>query len=254
MTKSDSNHEPINGASENGASENEASENEASNNEDSDWKLPSNSAEAIDLSQLDIQLDRPKTEIETENEIAPLGVETKQTGGGIAQHKKDHKTLARFYGFCISILGLISLVPAIIFLIKINQAEFLAVTPRWIYLLIFVGALHIVYAVYLIQVADWSSLWAVSILMLVASFFYGVFSTAILLDDGFGPVVQFLQLPVAQMKTATIACLVGLCLSVLTSYLCGREALNWKKNEKILFDVALRRKQAESVAGSYTPN
>jgi hypothetical protein len=149
----------------------------------------------------------------------------------------DHRTLAKFYGFCIAILGLVSLVPAIIFLIKHNQAGVSEMTPRWIFFLIFVGALHVIYSIYLIQIADWSALWAVSILMLVASCIYGMLSAAILLDDGYGPVVHLLQLSFSNMRSASIWCLIGLCLSVLTSYLCGREALSWRRNEKLLIEI-----------------
>ena len=208
--------------------------------------------DTVSLNQLAKQLEvgQGSTTKETRTAIDSIAVAPSRTDTQHVadQQKKDHKTLARFYGFCIATLGLVSLVPAIIMLIKINQADMSATTPRWIYLLIFVGALHVVYAVYLIQIADWSALWSVSIMMLVATFFYGIFSTAILLDDGFGPVVRFLQLSVAQMRGAAIWCLIGLCFSVLTSYLCGRESLQWRRNEKRMFDIALQRnrKQASS--------
>ena len=169
------------------------------------------------------------------------------SGPARLQQKKDHRTLARFYGFCLATLGFISLIPAVIMLIKINQGEVASVTPRWIYILMFVGAIHVVYAFYLSQVADWSALWAISILMLVATCLYALFSTAILLDDGFGPVIRFLQLPVAQMRSASIWCLIGLCLSVLMSFLCGRESLQWKRNERIMIEASLLRQQKQKL-------
>jgi len=146
----------------------------------------------------------------------------------------DHRIVARFYGLCIAILGVVSLAPAIVFLVKLNQAGMNEVTPRWIFLLIFVGAMHLIYSVYLMQISDWSALWAISILMLAASCLYGVFCGAILLDDGYGIVSRFLQISSSQQRSAMIWCLIGLTFSVLSSYLCGREAINWRRNEKFV--------------------
>ncbi len=172
-----------------------------------------------------------------------VSIELNRSNNPLSQRKKDFKTIARFYGVCVGFLGLVSLIPAIIMLVRIQQQDFTAVTPRWIYLMMFVGALHLVYAVYLIQIADWSALWAVSILMLVASCVYGMFSAAIMLDSGFGPIAEFLQLAGTQTRTAGTGCLVGLLFSVLTAYLCGREALNWKRTEQKLLKIAIHRQQ-----------
>ena len=172
-----------------------------------------------------------------------INIELNREDFSISQRKKDFKTIARFYGACVGILGLVSLIPAIVMLVQIQQAEIGATTPRWIYLMMFVGGLHLVYSVFLMQIADWSALWAISILMLVASCVYGMFSAAIMLDAGYGPIVQFLQLSGAQVRSAGIGCLVGLLFSVPTSYMCGREALNWKRAEQKLIEIANKRRQ-----------
>ena len=220
-----------------------SSQNKSSTGEAKKSKSPSKSEKATGLKKKSRLAKKSKT---VSLAADGINIELNSPGDSFSQRRKDFKTLARFYGVCVGLLGFFSLLPAIIMLARIQQGDMHAVTPRWIYLMMFVGALHLVYSVYLMQIADWSALWAVSILMLVASCLYGMFSAAIMLDSGFGLMAQFLQLTSSQIRTAGIGCLVGLLLSVLTSYLCGREALNWKRSEQKLFQIAMKRRQQSS--------
>ena len=141
----------------------------------------------------------------------------------------DHHTLTRFYGSLLGLLGLLTAIPAAYLLVQFDDATGETSPPRWIYFLLFCGGLQLLYALFLIQVTDWSALWAVSLVSLVAACGFGALDVALLLDDGFGPAAQLLQVSFSQRTRGMLVCLVGLCTSVLVSYLCGREAWMWQR-------------------------
>ena len=157
-------------------------------------------------------------------DLSPISVQSKREVDPVA----DHKALSRFYGLLLALIGLLTAIPAAYFLLGYETGAG-ETAPRWIYLLLFCGALQLIYSLFLIQVTDWSALWAISFLSLVVSCMFGAAAAALLVDDGFGPVCQLLQLAFSQRKTAMLACMLGLCTSVLVSYLCGREAWMWQR-------------------------
>ena len=140
----------------------------------------------------------------------------------------DRKFLVRFFAVCISLLGIGMSVPAGWYWWDMVNSDIVAPLPRWVFLLIFISGLHVVYSVFLFQLPDWSSLWAVSIVMVVLTAVYGFIAAGVWLDEGGGPIVQFLQVPTSFLRNATIWTLVMLCLSGLSAYVFGREAIAWK--------------------------
>ena len=160
--------------------------------------------------------------------------------GGDENHEtyeKDRRFLSKFFGFCFVVLGITIAAPAIYACILWQQNGAVDLIPRWVYLLIFVGSLHLVYSIFLFQLPDWSSLWAVAVVLLSLSSIYAIFCAAIWLGDGESVVIRFLQLPTVVQNQGAIWCALMVTLSCLVSYLCGREAINWHRTQRWLTEV-----------------
>lgn len=160
------------------------------------------------------------------------GVDAIQIDEDVSGFRSDDELrfLTQFYAACIGFMGLVLIVPS--FLAWGGWAA-LPVEPmgsRWIFIMIYLGALHLMYAVFLFQVPDRSALWAISLFLLVVGCVHGVFTAGTWLDAGSGPVSRFLQLPASETAAVTLWCFLHLCFSALLCYLCGRQALKWKQS------------------------
>ena len=140
----------------------------------------------------------------------------------------DRRFLVHFFAVCVSLLGIAMAIPAGWYWWDMTNSDIVAPLPRWVFLLLFVSGLHLVYSFFLFQLPDWSAMWAVSIVMVVLTAVYGFVSAGVWLDEGGGPIVQFLQVPTSFLRNAKIWTLVMLCLSGLCAYIFGREAIAWK--------------------------
>ena len=93
------------------------------------------------------------------------------------------------------------------------------------------------YAIFLLQVADWASLRAVSFAMLAIAMTFGLLSTGLIVGDGSGFVPKFLELEGSLVQRAGFWCVAMLCVATLASYLGGRESARWQRAEKLLFGM-----------------
>lgn len=149
----------------------------------------------------------------------------------------DRKVLLKFFAACLGIVALVNLGPAVYHWIEWSQIIDSPALPRWIYLQAFVAVIHVVYAIYLLQIPDWSALKAVSVAMLVVAFVFGLVSTGLVAGGGQGAVAGFLELPHVLVYQASIWCVAMLLLSTLMCYMGGREALNWQRTEQLLREI-----------------
>lgn len=155
----------------------------------------------------------------------------------------DRVTLTRFFAAMLVFVGLVNFAPAIYCWYTWSQVDIDFLLPRWIYLQIFIAVLHLVYAVLLIQVPDWSTLRSIAVVMLAFAFVFGLFSMGLLATGGNGLLAQFLQVPDSLGRQACIWCVAMLCLATLASYLAGRESNNWQRTERLLAEI-LANKEA----------
>lgn len=155
----------------------------------------------------------------------------------------DRVTLTRFFAAMLVFVGLVNFAPAIYCWYTWSQVDIDFLLPRWIYLQIFIAVLHLVYAVLLIQVPDWSTLRSIAVVMLAFAFVFGLFSMGLLTTGGNGLLAQFLQVPDSLGRQACIWCVAMLCLATLASYLAGRESNNWQRTERLLAEI-LANKEA----------
>lgn len=151
----------------------------------------------------------------------------------LEQANADRRILARFLAICLCLVAIMNMAPAIYYWLQLSHSQTM---PRWIYIQVFVGAVHLVYAFFLAQIPDWSAMRAISIAMLVAAFGYGLVSTGLLVG-GQGSLVAFLAIPFSLSRQALIWCVAMLCVSTLMSYWSGKESTNWQRAEELLKDI-----------------
>jgi hypothetical protein len=151
--------------------------------------------------------------------------------------REDRVVLARFLAACLVVIAIVNVVPAVIYWYRWNSFDQVTPLPRWIYLQMFAALLHVIYAVFLIQVPDWATLKAVSFAMLAIAMSFGLISTGLTVGDGGGFVPVFLGLTPSLIRRAGLWCVAMLCVATLASYLGGRESARWQRAEKLLFGM-----------------
>lgn len=166
--------------------------------------------------------------------------EEKDWGARLKEANADRQTLARFFALVLCLVAIVNMVPAIYHWFHWLQLTESLALPRWIYIQIFVGAIHLVYAIFLAQIPDWSAMRAVSVAMLAVAFVFGFVSTGLLIGGGQGNLTGFLGIPYALSRQACIWCVAMLCLATLMSYWGGKESSNWQRAEFLLKDIASR--------------
>lgn len=175
-------------------------------------------------------------ENQSSNGVSAIEIRTRRANA-------DRVTLTRFFAAMLVFVGLVNFAPAIYCWYTWSQVDIDFLLPRWIYLQIFIAVLHLVYAVLLLQVPDWSTLRSIAVVMLAFAFVFGLFSMGLLTTGGNGLLAQFLQVPDSLGRQACIWCVAMLCLATLASYLAGRESNNWQRTERLLAEI-LANKEA----------
>lgn len=155
----------------------------------------------------------------------------------IRKSNAERVVLARFFALSLCAVAAVNLVPAFYFWYDWSQSLDASPLPRWIYLQVFVAAIHLVYAIFLFQIPDWSAMRAVSVAMLAVAFIFGLFSTGLLVGGGQGVFANFLGLSFVIVRRAAIWCVAMLFLATLMSYLGGRESANWRRAEQLLEEI-----------------
>ena len=156
----------------------------------------------------------------------------------------DRVVLARFLAACLVGVAIVNLIPAGLYVYHLLVEESFVTLPRWVYLQAFAAILHVVYAIFLVQVADWSSLRAVSWALLVIAMAFGLLSTGLIVGDGPGMVPQLLELEGSLVRRAGLWCVAMLCVATLFSYLGGRESSRWQRSEALLLSLREQRRAA----------
>ncbi len=146
----------------------------------------------------------------------------------------DQRTLARFFGFMLVMLGLLNLIPVAYFLIVLANEGQTQPIPRWIYFLGFVGAVHFLYATYVVQLVDFSALQMISLFLLVTTCIFGFVGMSLFLEGrGASDVVRYLQIAQVLKYRATVWSGIVFGLTALCCYLVGREALLWRQRHSV---------------------
>lgn len=142
---------------------------------------------------------------------------------------RDKVATVRWLATALLITGLIGIVPAIIDVVEHSLSDTSEGLSRWACGLLLVGLLQCAYAVYLVQLPDWSSVWVVTCFSLVIAASYAAMFGLTLLSSDQGHFVQILDLADRlRGGKATAWCLIMLSLMSLTSYFSGRVGTRWR--------------------------
>ncbi len=147
----------------------------------------------------------------------------------VARRGEDDRFLLRFYGACVLMIGLTTVVPAVWQWVVISQSDEFQAVPRWAWFLGFAGGLHFLYAFYVSQIEDYSVLQSLAVFLLVVTCVYGFFGIALWLGDNDGVIARFLQLASVHETRAAAWAGVMFGVSALGCYLFGREAVIWRR-------------------------
>jgi len=167
---------------------------------------------------------------DAEKERAPQ-LETDDVELPVRGYAADRKHVAtvRWLAAAILLTGLVGTVPAIIDIVEHTLSDSSVGLSRWACALLLVGLLQCAYAVYLVQLPDWSSVWVVTIFTLAIAASYAAMFGLTLLSSDQGHFVQLLDLADRlRGGKATAWCLIMLSLMSLTSYFSGHVAARWR--------------------------
>lgn len=135
-------------------------------------------------------------------------------------------------------MALFSIAPAawdIVDYWRVPESQFVA---RWALVLLFLGAVQVAYAVYVIQLPDWGTVWVVTLVSLGLATLYAMVLGLTLISSESSPIVRFLQLEdkIAGSKAA-LWCLCMTSVAVLLAFFAGRLSVRWHRTEQLLRSV-----------------
>ena len=137
----------------------------------------------------------------------------------------------------LAAIGVLTMIPGFVDVASANSGEEGGHIAPWAFWTMFIGAMQLLYVVYLVQVPDWSSVWVVSILNLIITTFYATMMAILLMGKGENAIAEALQLTEMHgadiRKKALIWCISMLSISSLLTYLSGRVGIRWHKTYKM---------------------
>jgi hypothetical protein len=138
---------------------------------------------------------------------------------------------ALYHGMGLSATALVGMAPALGEVVEHLRAEHSPGVAPWAHLVLWVGVIQLSYAIYLIQLADWSSAWMTAHASLLVSAFYamglgvGLFSGR----QASGAIVALGLTDRHHTGQLTGWCLIMLSLTLLVTYFLGRLSLRWHR-------------------------
>lgn len=145
------------------------------------------------------------------------------------EHDRAKLFTAYYLATGLAAAGLFGMGPAVYQIMTGWQSDPPQPVPRWVYGALLVGFIQLAYAVYLMQLPDWGTVWVVSVFTLCLASVYAGLLSAVALSQDDGTVLAMLQLSGPLRRNATLWCFSMLGISSLLAYLCGREGLNWHR-------------------------
>lgn len=159
-----------------------------------------------------------------------------QTEGSVASQPKRHGVrhnasqviTAYWFGGALIFAAIVGTCPAVLeFVDHVRHIDTSSGISRWAYLLILLAAVQIAYAVYVMQLPDWGTVWVATLFTLLVAAGYATLLGFLLLSTNPGQSVGFLQLAEPLRHKAVSWCFLMLSLSCLLTYIGGRAGAGW---------------------------
>lgn len=134
--------------------------------------------------------------------------------------------------------AVLSVIPSVWDTALYIQDPLAAPLARWALVLAVLGIVQIAYAIYLIQLPDWTTVWMVTLYSLALAAFYAMALGLTIVSGENGWVVQFLHLSdkVTGGKAA-LWCLCMISITTLLAFFAGRMSVRWHRAEEMLRQV-----------------
>lgn len=135
---------------------------------------------------------------------------------------------AYWFGAALIFAAVVGVCPAALeFADHVRHLETSAGVSRWAYLLLLLAAMQIAYAVYVMQLPDWGTVWVATGFTLLVAAAYATLLGFLLLSSDVSQSVGFLQLADGLRQKAVSWCFLMLSLSCLLTYIGGRAGAGW---------------------------
>lgn len=163
-------------------------------------------------------------------DIAPEEPEREVVRG--YEHDVYRRRTVYWLGIAFILAACFGAIPAVMNIVQNLRALEPAGVCRWAYVLLLASAIQLAYAVYLMQLPDWSTAWVVALVTLVMATGYAMFlaiAIAILARPD-SQIIDILQLADnGYGKKAAGWCLIMLSISSLLAYFSGRISVRWRR-------------------------
>ena len=146
---------------------------------------------------------------------------------GMEHHPAQRKS-ASGLAFGLLAVAACNAVPAVYDVVLHFQAIEASQIPVWVYLVFLMSLLQCVFAVYLFQLPDWSSVWMAALTMLAQAAFFAMLAAIFFLTKD-GAAHQWLELGAEYAGKAPLWCFLMVCVDGLLAYFAGRTSVRWRK-------------------------
>jgi hypothetical protein len=158
---------------------------------------------------------------------------------------RGHQMAAYQLAAALIAAALFSIAPAVWDIVEYAQIPESQFVARWALVLLLLGAVQIAYTIYLVQLPDWTSVWVITVyLLLLAAIYAAVLGLVLILRES-GLVVNALQLAdKLEGGKAVLWCLCMVGVSTILAFFAGRLSARWHKTEMFIRQTGLARGSA----------
>jgi len=151
------------------------------------------------------------------------------------EHDSRKRWAVYQFGIGLILATLFGAVPAAMDIIDHFRTVDSPGVSRWAYGLLLVSGVQLAYALYLIQLPDWSTVRVVSVVTLVLATAYAMLLAITMLLTEESPIIQFLGLSDKMYPNKAAGwCVILLGISSLLAYLGGRISMRWRQAYELL--------------------
>ena len=147
------------------------------------------------------------------------------------RHKPSRRRTVYYLGLALALTAVFSVVPAVLDVVAHFRAFDSPGIQRWAQLLLLIGVLELAYAVYLVQLPDWSTVWVVAVFGVLVSCLFAVGIGVSMFPGRQSEIVAFLDIADKQSQAAAW-CVCAMSITLLVTYFLGRCSLRWRKTDE----------------------
>lgn len=151
------------------------------------------------------------------------------------EHDSRKRWMVYQFGVALILAALFGAVPAVMDIVDHFRTVDSSGVSRWAHVLLLVSGVQLAYAVYLMQLPDWSTVRVVSVLTLVLATVYAMLLGITILASEKSQIIQFLELgDKLYGNKAAGWCVILLGISILLAYFGGRISMRWRQAYELL--------------------